>query len=101
MEQPKLTNDPHYNNHQIHKQNNNELNTLITNWTQKLTTTELNEQLNEHNIVSKPIYSIEDIINDPHYQTQNIIYRFHNKELNKITIPKFIPKLNETHNEIT
>lgn len=100
MEQPELADDPRYSNHRVRGQNGDELDALIADWTRELTAAELDERLNEHGVVSGPIYSIEDIVNDPHYQARDMIYRFHDEELGEIAVPGFVPKLSETHSEI-
>ena len=100
MEQPELADDPRYRTHQARGQNGDELDSLIADWTRELSAAELDERLDKHGVVSGPIYSIEDIVNDPHYQARDMICRFQDKELGEIAVPGFVPKLSETHSEI-
>ena len=100
MEQPELADDPRYSTHQARGQNGDELDSLIADWTRELSAAELDERLDKHGVVSGPIYSIEDIVNDPHYQARDMICRFQDKELGEIAVPGFVPKLSETHSEI-
>ena len=100
MEPPELADDPRYSTHQARGQNGDELDSLIADWTRELSAAELDERLDKHGVVSGPIYSIEDIVNDPHYQARDMICRFQDKELGEIAVPGFVPKLSETHSEI-
>ena len=100
MEQPELADDPRYSTHQARGQNGDKLDSLIADWTRELSAAELDERLDKHGVVSGPIYSIEDIVNDPHYQARDMICRFQDKELGEIAVPGFVPKLSETHSEI-
>ena len=100
MEQPELADDPRYSTHQARGENCDELDARIADWTREFTATELDVRLDEHGVVSGPIYSIEDIANDPHYQARGMIRRYQDDELGDIAVPGFVPLLSETKSEI-
>ena len=100
MEQPELADDPRYSTHQARGENCDELDARIADWTREFTATELDVRLDEHGVVSGPIYSIEDIVNDPHYQARGMIRRYQDDELGDIAVPGFVPLLSETKSEI-
>jgi len=100
MEQPELAGDPRYSTHQARGENCDELDARIADWTREFTATELDVRLDEHGVVSGPIYSIEDIVNDPHYQARGMIRRYQDDELGDIAVPGFVPLLSETKSEI-
>ena len=100
MEQPELADDPRYSTHQARGENCDELDARIADWTREFTATELDVRLDEHGVVSGPIYSIEDIVNDPHYQARGMIRRYQDDELGDIAVPGFVPVLSETESEI-
>ena len=60
----------------------------------------MDARLDEFGVVSGPIYSIEDIVNDPHYQARDMIRRYQDDELGDIAVPGFVPVLSETKSEI-
>ena len=99
MEQPELADDPRYNTHQVRGENCDELDARIADWTRELTATELDARLDQYGVVSGPIYTIEDIANDPHYQARDMIQRYQDDELGDIAVPGFVPVLSETKSE--
>ena len=99
MEQPELADDPRYSTHQARGENCDELDARIADWTREFTAGELDARLDQHGVVSGPIYSIEDIVNDPHYQARDMIQRYQDDELGEIAVPGFVPVLSETKSE--
>ena len=100
MEQPELADDPRYSTHQVRGENCDELDARIADWTRGFTAAELDVRLDEHGVVSGPIYSIEDIANDPHFQARDMIQRYQDDDLGDIAVPGFVPVLSETKSEI-
>ena len=100
MEQPELADDPRYSTHQARGARCDELDARIADWTRGFTAAELDVRLDEHGVVSGPIYSIEDIANDPHFQARDMIQRYQDDELGEIAVPGFVPVLSETKSEI-
>ncbi|MBU56500.1 MAG: formyl-CoA transferase [Acidiferrobacteraceae bacterium] len=100
MEQPELADDPRYSTHQVRGENCDELDARIADWTRGFTAAELDVRLEKHGVVSGPIYSIEDIANDPHFQARDMIQRYQDDDLGDIAVPGFVPVLSETKSEI-
>ena len=100
MEQPELADDPRYSSHQVRGENCDELDARIAEWTRGFTAAELDVRLDKHGVVSGPIYSIEDIANDPHFQARDMIQRYQDDDLGDIAVPGFVPVLSETKSEI-
>jgi len=100
MEQPELADDPRYSTHQVRGENCDELDARIADWTRGFTAAELDVRLDEHGVVYGPIYSIEDIANDPHFQARDMIQRYQDDDLGDIAVPGFVPVLSETKSEI-
>ena len=100
MEQPELADDPRYSTHQVRGENCDELDARIADWTRGFTAAELDVRLDEHGVVSGPIYSIEDIANDPHFQARDMIQRYQDDDLGDIAAPGFVPVMSETKSEI-
>ena len=99
MEQPELADDPRYSTHQARGARCDELDARIADWTREFTAAELDVRLDEYGVVSGPIYTIEDIANDPHYQARDMIQRYQDDELGDIAVPGFVPVLSETKSE--
>jgi len=100
MEQPELADDPRYSTHQVRGENCDELDARIADWTRGFTAAELDVRLDKHGVVSGPIYSIEDIANDPHFQARDMIQCYQDDDLGDIAVPGFVPVLSETKSEI-
>ena len=100
MEQPELADDPRYSTHQARGAHCDELDARIADWTREFTAAELDVRLDEYGVVSGPIYTIEDIANDPHYQARDMIRRYQDDELGDIAVPGFVPVMSETKSEI-
>ena len=100
MEQPELADDPRYSTHQARGARCDELDARIADWTREFTAAELDVRLDEYGVVSGPIYTIEDIANDPHYQARDMIRRYQDDELGDIAVPDFVPVMSETKSEI-
>jgi len=100
MEQPELADDPRYSTHQVRGENCDELDARIAEWTRGFTAAELDVRLDKHGVVSGPIYSIEDIANDPHFQARDMIQRYQDDDLGDIAVPGFVPVMSETKSEI-
>ena len=100
MEQPELADDPRSSTHQVRGENCDELDARIADWTRGFTAAELDVRLDKHGVVSGPIYSIEDIANDPHFQARDMIQRYQDDDLGDIAVPGFVPVLSETKSEI-
>jgi crotonobetainyl-CoA:carnitine CoA-transferase CaiB-like acyl-CoA transferase len=100
MEQPELADDPRYSTHQARGARCDELDARIADWTREFTAAELDVRLDEYGVVSGPIYTIEDIANDPHYQARDMIRRYQDDELGDIAVPGFVPVMSETKSEI-
>ena len=100
MEQPELADDPRYSTHQVRGENCDELDARIGDWTRGFTAAELDVRIDEHGVVSGPIYSIEDIANDPHFQARDMIQHYQDDDLGDIAVPGFVPVLSETKSEI-
>ena len=94
-----IRDSPRYVTHQARGENCDELDARIAEWTREFTATELDVRLDQHGVVSGPIYSIEDIVNDPHYQARDMIQRYQDDELGEIAVPGFVPVLSETKSE--
>jgi crotonobetainyl-CoA:carnitine CoA-transferase CaiB-like acyl-CoA transferase len=46
------------------------------------------------------VYSIEDVVKDPHYQARDMLLTLHDRVLGELRMPGIVPKLSETPGEV-
>ncbi|MEH7345111.1 CoA transferase [Bacillus sp. JJ1532] len=72
----------------------------ISLWTQQFNLSDVMEQLNAGSIPAGPIYNIEDILADPHYQERDMFLTVPDERIGDIVMPGIVPKLSETPGEV-
>lgn len=72
----------------------------ILKWTKQYELSEVQEILNKFDVPNSPIYSIEEIMNDVHYQAREMIKDVEVPNLGKLKMPGIIPKFSDTPGEI-
>ncbi|MBM7585716.1 crotonobetainyl-CoA:carnitine CoA-transferase CaiB-like acyl-CoA transferase [Bacillus pakistanensis] len=75
------------------------LDEAITQWTKNLPFEKVLATLDAVRVPAGGIYSMEDIVNDPHYQAREMIQSFPLNEKEEIKIPGIIPKMSKTPGE--
>jgi crotonobetainyl-CoA:carnitine CoA-transferase CaiB-like acyl-CoA transferase len=100
MKRPELAEDGRYNTHDARGEKQQELDELITEWTQTYTLEEIIPLLDEAGVPAGGIYSMEDIAKDVHYQLREMIVSVQDKELGELHVPGIIPKLSNTPGQI-
>lgn len=73
-----------------------EVNGIVADWVKTKTKKELQTILDEYGVPMSPIYSIQDIFEDPHYQARENIVEVDHPRLGKVKIPGIVPKFSET-----
>jgi len=96
MGQPELAEDERYYTHLARGHHADELDGLIAEWTKTLTAQELDELLDKHNVVVGPIYTIEDIANDPQFQARGMVRTIQDDYFGAMKVPGFTPQFSET-----
>ncbi|MBS4206629.1 CaiB/BaiF CoA-transferase family protein [Bacillus sp. FJAT-50079] len=89
-------NDVRYADNQGRVKHSKEIDKLIENWTIQHTLDQVLEVLDEANVPCGKIYSVEDIVDDPHYIERDMIIEKEMKDGNNIKVPGIVPKLSET-----
>lgn len=100
MERPELADDTRYVTHLKRGEHAEELDGLIADWTRTLSSEELAARLDRHGVVYGPIYSIADIVKDPHFQAREMIRRIDDPRFGDLAVPGIAPKLTETPGDI-
>ncbi|MGM8365449.1 CaiB/BaiF CoA transferase family protein [Virgibacillus sp. W0181] len=76
------------------------LDTLIETWTKTKTLHEAVEVLDAHDVPAGPIYSIEDIVHDPHFEARDMIKDIDVDQLGTLKMPGIVPKFSENPGQI-
>lgn len=69
---------------------------LITTWTMTMDLAECLDLLNSNGVPAGPIYSIQDIFDDPQYKAREMIIDVAHPEFGHLKVPGIIPKLSKT-----
>lgn len=96
MGKPELAADEKYSTHHARGKNQKELDLLIEEWTKQHSSKEILDLLAEKGVPSGLIYSAKDIVEDPHYQSREMIVEVEHEILGKVPMPGIVPKLSRT-----
>ncbi len=100
MGRPELADDPRYSSHKARGDNAAELDGLIADWTRTHDKKSLSAVLEENGVVNGPIYTIADIVADPHFHARDMIREVSDPRFGTIKVPGIAPKLSETPGDI-
>ncbi len=97
---PELGEDPRYVDHHARGEHEDELDEIIGAWAAQYTAVELDEKVNAAGVVCAPVYSAEDIYNDPYFRERELLVEVEDEAHGKSTVPGVVPKLTETPGSI-
>jgi crotonobetainyl-CoA:carnitine CoA-transferase CaiB-like acyl-CoA transferase len=100
MEHPELAEDPRYVDHHARGEHEDELDDLIGAWASQYTAAELDEKVNGAGVVCAPVYSAEDIYNDPYFRERELLVEIEDEAHGTSTVPGVVPKLTVTPGSI-
>ncbi|MBM4765024.1 CaiB/BaiF CoA-transferase family protein [Bacillus sp. B15-48] len=98
--QPEFADDSRFANNAKRSEHAELLDTTIENWTNSLNLDEVLEKLDAAKVPAGSIYSIKDIVEDPHYQAREMIREVPIEGLGKLKVPGIVPKMSETPGDI-
>jgi formyl-CoA transferase len=97
---PELKTDPKFEDNESRVEHKAELNKIIRDWISERTREEVLDTFDEKDATIAPVYNIEDIMNDEHYQDRNAIVDVQDDDLGEAPIQNVFPKFSETPGEI-
>ena len=100
MGETDLAQDPRYRDHTARGENQQELDTLIANWTATLGTRELLHRLEEFGIPSGLIYRTADMLEDPHFAARKAIVETAHPAFGKLRMQNVAPRLSASPSSI-
>lgn len=95
-----LANDPLYASNQGRADHADFIDGVIEDWTLQHSMDEVRRILDEASVPVGPIYGINDIVNDEHYQARDMLKEIVLADGVKLTVPGIVPKLSETPGDI-
>ncbi|MET3504151.1 CaiB/BaiF CoA transferase family protein [Halalkalibacter oceani] len=100
MEMPELLKDPRFITNPDRVKHNDQLVSIIDQWTAKLSMKELVNLLDDGGVPAGPVNEMDDIFSDPHFIARNSIKKVDHPIFGMLDIPNIFPKFSETHCEI-
>lgn len=95
MGQPELADDPKYSTQRPRAERRDELDDIITDWTEGLTGKEVEAKLLEASVPTSRVYTIEEIFNDEHFKAREQLLDIDHEKFGKLTVAGITPKLSE------
>jgi formyl-CoA transferase len=100
MGQPGLAHDPKYSTHGARGAHQVELDALVEQWTQTLTTRQVLDLMDQFGVPAGLIYRAPDMLEDPHFQARNAIVSVPHPDFGELKMQNVAPKLSETPGSI-
>ena len=93
---PQLADDERFATHHARGDNQDEIEGIIADWARERDASEIDRVLNEAGVICGPIYTIEDIFEDPQYQARDMLLEHVDPEFGPYIGPGIVPKLTRT-----
>ena len=100
MQREELLTDPRFENQVVRAENRAAIDEIVAAWTGQYELAELLPRVEAATIPAGPVYSIEDIVKDPHFQARDMLLSLHDRVLGELKVPGIVPKLSETPGEV-
>ena len=100
IEREDLIHNPKFINNQARLENADEIEEIIANWMKEHTQEEILERFIQYDATIAPVYTIEDIVKDPHFNYRGNIVEVHDNQLDKVKMLNVVPKFSRTSGEI-
>ena len=96
MGQESLADDPRFISHADRSDNFDVINTMVAGWIVSQSVDEVCDTLREHSVPYSLIYSVEDIVKDPHYLARGAIKTIEHPKLGSLKVQASHPILSES-----
>lgn len=100
MGQPGLAQDPRYSTHGARGAHQVELDAMVEQWTQTLTTRQVLDLMDKFGVPAGLIYRAPDMLEDPHFQARDAIVSVPHPDFGELRMQNVAPKLSETPGSI-
>lgn len=95
-----IAEDPRFENNAKRSEQAEYLDGIIEEWTKSMPFNEVIKYLDKARVPAGSIYSVEDILNDPHYQARQMIQDVEVEGLGNLKMPGIVPKMSATPGSI-
>lgn len=95
-----IAEDPRFENNAKRSEHAEYLDGIIEEWTMSMPFNEVIKYLDKARVPAGSIYSVEDILNDPHYQARQMIQDVEVEGLGNLKMPGIVPKMSATPGSI-
>ncbi|GGE28542.1 succinyl-CoA--D-citramalate CoA-transferase [Marinithermofilum abyssi] len=92
--------DPRYSKNHERVKRRSEVTEIVSNWFSNYTAQEIQELCDKNGVPVSPIYSIDDIFQDPQYAARQAIVEVDHPSLGKVKLPGIVPKFSKTPGSI-
>jgi crotonobetainyl-CoA:carnitine CoA-transferase CaiB-like acyl-CoA transferase len=91
--------DPNYATNPQRMRHQPELNAIVAAWIAARPAAEAVRALSEAGVAVAPVYSNEDVMNDPHFRAREAITRVADADFGSVAVPCVVPRLSATPGE--
>ena len=99
MQREELLTDPRFENQVVRAEHREAIDEIVADWTAQYELSELLPRIEAATIPAGPVYSIKDIVTDPHFQARDMLLSLHDRVWGELKVPGIVPKLSETPGE--
>jgi len=96
MDRPDLAEDERYSTHSARGANQQELDDIISKWTQTINAEELEALMEQYGIPSGKIYRAPEMLTDAHFKAREAIIKTMHPKFGEMRMQNVAPKLSET-----
>ena len=96
MERPDLAQDDSWGTIAAREAARDDVDALVGEWTARFDRDALMEMCERGQVPCGPVYSIDEIFEDPHYAARDNILRFEDPRVGEVAIPNVVPRLTRT-----
>lgn len=93
MGRPEMSSDPKYLTQRARAARMAELNEIVSEWTIKQESGDLERLLILHSIPVSRVYTVKDIFEDEHFRQRDMLVKMPHPKLGSLTVPGIVPKL--------
>jgi crotonobetainyl-CoA:carnitine CoA-transferase CaiB-like acyl-CoA transferase len=97
---PELASDPRFQTHNARGDRQEELDQIVSAWTSGLTSDELIEKLEEHQVPTGPLNDAAAVTADPHFRARQSVIDVETEEFGTLSMQGVVPKLSGTPGQV-
>lgn len=96
MEREDLLTDERFATQVVRAENREAIDAIVSDWTAGHELSDLLPRIEAATIPAGPVFSIADIVDDPHFRARDMLLSLHDRVLGELKVPGIVPKLSAT-----